>query len=112
MQTRRPNYTHEFIGAEYRDELKFKPDPSIRAFIGKGDYSVILDGGSYPGTNHAANVAFKKIGEKERKSVLVLVLDVYIILNYNYMNILNVEPSCVAFLDFQTSLSFFLLSSV
>ena len=69
MQTRRPNYTHEFIGAEYRDELKFKPDPSIRAFIGKGDYSVILDGGSYPGTNHAANVAFKKIGEKERKSV-------------------------------------------
>ena len=51
MKPRRPNYSHDFGGVYYRDELKFKPDPSIRALIGKGDYSVILDGASYLGTN-------------------------------------------------------------
>jgi len=69
MKPRRPNYSHDFIGIEYGDELKFKHDPSIRARVGKDPHGVILEGVSYSGTNISANAAFKQIGMRERKSV-------------------------------------------
>ena len=66
--TKRPDYSHKFVGVDEGDELKFKKDPSIRAST-EGLYGVLLDNIHYQGTNHAANAAFRKIGERERTNV-------------------------------------------
>ena len=63
--TRRPNFSFDLIGVQEGDELYFKKATEIRGFA-KGNYSVIVDGIEFDGTNYAANFAFKKINERER----------------------------------------------